>query len=67
LERVFDPFFTTKPAGSGSGLGLLLCQRIILANRGSIRVASEIGQGTTVTLFLPVHEGQSDETAAALA
>jgi signal transduction histidine kinase len=67
LERVFDPFFTTKPAGSGSGLGLSLCQRIILANRGSIRVASEIGQGTTVTLFLPVHEGHPDETAAALA
>ncbi len=66
LERVFDPFFTTKPAGSGSGLGLSLCQRIILANRGSIRVSSEIGQGTTVTIFLPVHEGQADETAAAL-
>ncbi len=66
LERVFDPFFTTKPAGSGSGLGLSLCQRIILANRGSIRVASEIGQGTTVTIFLPVDEGQSHETAAVL-
>jgi len=52
LERVFDPFFTTKPAGSGSGLGLSLCQRIILANRGSIRVASEIGQGTTVTILI---------------
>jgi len=66
LERVFDPFFTTKPAGSGSGLGLSLCQRIILANRGSIRVGSEIGQGTTVTIFLPVDEGQSHESAAAL-
>ncbi len=66
LERVFDPFFTTKPAGSGSGLGLSLCQRIILANRGSIRVSSEVGSGTTVTIFLPVHEVESAEKAAAL-
>ncbi len=66
LERVFDPFFTTKPAGSGSGLGLSLCQRIILANRGSIQVASEIGKGTTITISLPVHEGEPDQDAAAL-
>ncbi len=66
LERVFDPFFTTKPAGSGSGLGLSLCQRIILANKGSIRVASEIGRGTTITISLPVHELEVHEAAAAL-
>ena len=45
LSRVFDPFFTTKPAGAGVGLGLSLCQRIILANFGTIRIDSEIGQG----------------------
>lgn len=66
LERVFDPFFSTKPAGSGAGLGLSLCQRIILANRGSIRVDSEVGKGTTVTIFLPVHEGGPQAQAAAL-
>jgi signal transduction histidine kinase len=53
LERVFDPFFTTKPAGSGVGLGLSLCQRIILSNQGTIKVESEVGKGTTVTICLP--------------
>jgi PAS domain S-box-containing protein len=62
LSRVFDPFFTTKPAGAGVGLGLSLCQRIILANQGTIRIDSEIGKGTTVTICLPTYEC---ETAAA--
>ena len=53
LERVFDPFFTTKPAGAGVGLGLSLCQRIILANQGTIRIDSEVGKGTAVTIWLP--------------
>ncbi|HEY6419017.1 MAG TPA: ATP-binding protein [Candidatus Binataceae bacterium] len=56
LERVFDPFFTTKPSGAGVGLGLSLCQRIILANHGRIRIESEVGKGTAVTIFLPAHE-----------
>lgn len=66
LERVFDPFFTTKPAGSGVGLGLSLCQRIILGNRGTIRIESEVGKGTSVTITLPVHEGaaQAQTTTA---
>lgn len=62
LNRVFDPFFTTKPAGAGVGLGLSLCQRIILANHGTIRIESELGKGTSVTICLPLYEG---ETAAA--
>jgi len=53
LERVFDPFFTTKAAGSGVGLGLSQCQRIILSNRGTIRIDSEMGKGSTVTISLP--------------
>jgi PAS domain S-box-containing protein len=53
LERVFDPFFTTKPAGAGAGLGLSLCQRIILSNKGTIKVESEVGRGTAVTITLP--------------
>ncbi|HJU11784.1 MAG TPA: ATP-binding protein [Candidatus Binataceae bacterium] len=53
LERVFDPFFTTKPAGAGVGLGLSLCQSIVLTNRGTIRVESKVGHGTTVTICLP--------------
>ncbi|HYK64238.1 MAG TPA: ATP-binding protein [Patescibacteria group bacterium] len=56
LERVFDPFFTTKPAGAGVGLGLSLCQRMILSNQGTIRVDSEVGRGTAVTITLAAPE-----------
>ncbi|MGH7864629.1 MAG: sensor histidine kinase, partial [Candidatus Binataceae bacterium] len=64
LNRVFDPFFTTKPAGSGVGLGLSLCQRIILSNRGSIHVQSEVGKGTTVTIALPTADSATQTQLA---
>lgn len=64
LERVFEPFFTTKPAGAGAGLGLSLCQRIILNNHGTIRVKSAVGQGTTVTICLPAYVDAADSAAA---
>jgi PAS domain S-box-containing protein len=64
LNRVFDPFFTTKPAGSGVGLGLSLCQRIILGNRGTIRIDSEVGAGTSVTICLPVFEPEAQVAGA---
>jgi signal transduction histidine kinase len=64
LERVFEPFFTTKPAGVGAGLGLSLCQRIILNNHGTIGVESAVGKGTTVTICLPVYF-EADRPAAA--
>jgi PAS domain S-box-containing protein len=59
LERVFDPFFTTKPAGAGVGLGLSLCQSIVLTNNGTIRVESKVGHGTTVTICLPLGRGKT--------
>jgi two-component system NtrC family sensor kinase len=66
LERVFDPFFTTKPAGAGVGLGLSLCQRMILSNHGTIRVDSEVGRGTAVTISLQADkEAVSARSAAA--
>ncbi len=69
LERVFDPFFTTKPAGAGVGLGLSLCQRMILSNQGTIRVDSEVGHGTTVTVTLAAASEDSArvEQAASMA
>jgi signal transduction histidine kinase len=60
LDRVFEPFFTTKPAGAGAGLGLSLCQRIVLANRGTIRIDSEVGKGTTIKIVLPAYEPAQD-------
>ena len=63
LGRVFDPFFTTKPAGAGAGLGLSLCQRIVLANRGTIRIDSEVGKGTTIKIALPAYDPSQDSIA----
>jgi signal transduction histidine kinase len=65
LERVFEPFFTTKPAGGGGGLGLSLCQRIILSNRGTIGLESAPGEGTTVTICLPAFADTAASDAAA--
>jgi len=51
--RIFEPFFTTRPVGQGTGLGLTVARDIVHAHGGSIRVDSQPGQGTTVTVFLP--------------
>lgn len=56
LERVFDPFFTTKP--KGSGLGLPTVHRIIEDHGGSLRIESEVGQGTAIHIRLPALKEQ---------
>jgi PAS domain S-box-containing protein len=53
LPRVFDPFFTTKPPGSGSGLGLSMVFGYTKQSGGVIRIYSEVGEGTSVRVYLP--------------
>ncbi|WP_129791735.1 ATP-binding protein [Sphingosinicella sp. CPCC 101087] len=53
LERVFEPFFTTKPMGKGTGLGLTQIFGFARQSGGHARIASTLGEGTTVTLYLP--------------
>jgi PAS domain S-box-containing protein len=53
LSRVFDPFFTTKPVGKGTGLGLSQVHGFAHQAGGTVKVASEIGQGTKITILLP--------------
>jgi signal transduction histidine kinase/CheY-like chemotaxis protein len=53
LPRVFDPFFTTKESGKGSGLGLSIVQGFARQAGGTAAISSELGRGTTVSIFLP--------------
>jgi len=62
LGRLFEPFFTTKE--SGTGLGLLSCQRIIDSHGGVMRVDSAPGRGTRFDLYLPLEEAVADSGEA---
>jgi signal transduction histidine kinase len=53
ITRVFEPFYTTKPIGQGTGLGLSMIYGFVQQSGGQVRIHSQVGQGTTVRLYLP--------------
>ncbi len=54
INRIFEPFYTTKK--KGTGLGLMIVQRIVRAHAGRIELESHVGHGTTFRIWLPLHE-----------
>jgi CheY-like chemotaxis protein len=57
LERAFEPFFTTKPVGKGTGLGLSQIFGFAHQSGGEVGIESQVGRGTTVSIYLPRTEG----------
>lgn len=63
MRQIFDPFFTTKKGGEGTGLGLALAEQIITSHKGYIFVESQLDQGSTFYIGIPVLEADQTEMA----
>ena len=61
INRLCEPFFTTKPVGKGTGLGLSISQNIIKKHHGRMEISSQMGQGTTFRILLPIRQAQNEE------
>ena len=64
LDRIYEPFFTSKPTGKGTGLGLSTSSAIVKSHGGFMRVESEVGRGSTFTVYLPAQDVAARPAAA---